>query len=316
MNAQPFDDLMVYRLADKHFLMVVNASNNDKDWTWLNAVKSGQVQVNAQMPSRMFIYGDAVQLRDLRAESSGTDRRVDIALQGRNSLKVLTSLASKGDKVSVVRGLDWAGVAQVRLGKFDLIVSRTGYTGERQGYELFVHPDHATELFQALIQGGAEPCGLASRDSLRTEAGLPLYGHELAGELQLGAADAGMGKFVKLWKPFFVGRDAYQAHEATRDSIIARFKINQKGARPPKVDDPMVDARGRVIGIVTSCTIDSDGYQNGLVYVKESHAIEGTEVQVFAGGLGDTPKETPRIGSKVTVPQTAVILSRYPKQKK
>jgi glycine hydroxymethyltransferase len=125
------------------------------------------------MPSRTFIYGDAVQLRDLRAESSGADRRVDIALQGRNSLKVLTSLANKGDKVSVVRGLEWAGVAQVTLGKFDLIVSRTGYTGERQGYELFVHPDQATALFQALLENGAEPCGLASRDSLRTEAGLP-----------------------------------------------------------------------------------------------------------------------------------------------
>lgn len=316
VNAQPFDDLMVYRLGIQHFLIVVNASNNDKDWAWLNAVKDGQVQVNAHMPSRTFIYGDAVQLRDLRAESSGADRRVDIALQGRNSLKVLTSLANKGDKVSVVRGLEWAGVAQVTLGKFDLIVSRTGYTGERQGYELFVHPDQATALFQALLENGAEPCGLASRDSLRTEAGLPLYGHELAGDLQLGASDAGMGKFVKLWKPFFVGRDAYKTYEATRDSVITRFKINLKGARPPKAGDPVVDGRGRVIGIVTSCTIDSDGYQNGLVYIKETHATEDTEIQIFAGGLGNPTTETPRIGSKVTVPQSAVILSRYPKQKK
>ncbi|MGV2434252.1 MAG UNVERIFIED_CONTAM: hypothetical protein LVT10_04740 [Anaerolineae bacterium] len=161
----------------------------------------------------------------------------------------------------------------------------------------YVHPDQATALFQALLENGAEPCGLASRDSLRTEAGLPLYGHELAGDLQLGASDAGMGKFVKLWKPFFVGRDAYKTYEATRDSVITRFKINLKGARPPKAGDPAVDGRGRVIGIVTSCTIDSDGYQNGLVYIKETHATEDTEIQIFAGGLGNPTTETPRIGS-------------------
>ena len=84
------------------------------------------------------------------------------------------------------------------LGGFELYVSRTGYTGERTAYELFAHPEQANALFAALIEAGATPCGLAARDSLRTEAGLPLYGQELSGPLSLNPADAGFGAYVKL----------------------------------------------------------------------------------------------------------------------
>ncbi len=105
-----------------------------------------------------------------------------------------------------------------QLAGFDVIISRTGYTGERIAYELFVHPDKAPAFWKAVVAAGKpfglKPCGLAARDSTRTEAGLPLYGHELAGPYGLNPANAGFGSYVKLWKPFFIGRDAFIAHEA------------------------------------------------------------------------------------------------------
>ena len=149
---------------------------------------------------------------------------MDIALQGPACRDALLQLeGSEADKAAVKR-LRWAGVTQVTLGGFDLIVSRTGYTGERVAYELFVHPDQAAALFHALLEAGVTPCGLAARDSLRTEAGLPLYGLELAGELNLNPADAGFGSYVKLYKPFFIGKAAFVAHEAGRKHQISRFR--------------------------------------------------------------------------------------------
>ena len=129
-------------------------------------------------------------------------------------------------------------------------VSRTGYTGERVAYELFVHPDEAAAVFQRLIDLGAAPCGLAARDSLRIEAGLPLYGHELAGELGLNPAEAGFGSFVKLYKPFFVGKRAFTEREMGRTRQVKRFRLDNKGGRPAQEGDAIVDARGRIVGQV------------------------------------------------------------------
>ncbi len=88
----PVDDLMIYRLSEDHYLIVVNASNNDKNWAWLNAVKNGDVMVDAAYPARKFAGADRFMLRDLRAESSGADRRVDVALQGPDSKRILFAL--------------------------------------------------------------------------------------------------------------------------------------------------------------------------------------------------------------------------------
>ena len=89
VNGVPLDDLMIYRLSEDHYLMVVNASNNDKNWAWLNAVKNGTVSIDAAHPTRKFEGGDRFTLRDLRAPSSGADQRVDIALQGPYSKQIL-----------------------------------------------------------------------------------------------------------------------------------------------------------------------------------------------------------------------------------
>lgn len=316
VDGNPLDDLLIYRLAAQHYLIVVNASNNDKNWAWLNAVKNGQVAVSRKHPYLSFRAGSSLTLRDLRNPSAGADQRVDIALQGSKSLKILEQLGGDEAHMQAVKRLAWAQVTRAVLGGYDLIVSRTGYTGERVGYELFVHPDQAAALFAKLVELGAAPCGLAARDSLRTEAGLPLYGHELAGGLSLKPGDAGMGNYARHWKPFFVGKAPYIAYEKQRDSVIARFRLTQKGARPPRQGDPVVDVRGRVVGIVTSCTPDSEGYQLGQVYIKQEFAVEDTPVGVFAGGYPASSARAVKIGDKLPVPQTAVILSRFPKRKK
>ncbi|MBN1679783.1 MAG: serine hydroxymethyltransferase, partial [Anaerolineae bacterium] len=198
----PIDDIFIYRLEPDYFLVVVNSANNDKDWAWLSGLKNGSLMADPDRPYVRMPGRDDFVLRDLRDPAVGNERRVDIALQGPASRDILLGLhGSDADKARIKR-LTWAGVARVTLGGYDLVVARTGYTGERIAYELFVHPDKAPALFKDLAEGGATPCGLAARDSLRTEAGLPLYGHELAGNLGLNPADAGFGSYAKLWKPY------------------------------------------------------------------------------------------------------------------
>lgn len=314
-NGIPFDDLLIYRLGADHFFIVVNASNNDKNWAWVNAVKNGEVRVDAAMPQRR-ISAENVILRDLRSESSGADCRVDIALQGPESKNVLLEMHASDEDKARIKALKWAGITRVNLGGFDLIVSRTGYTGERMAYELFPHPDDAQALFRRLVELGAVPCGLAARDSLRIEAGLPLYGHELAGDLGLNPADAGMGSYVKLYKPFFVGKQGFAAHEAKRDAEVTRFRMDQKRARPAHAGDPIVDSRGRVVGIVTSCSIDTEGYQLGQAYLKKEFRKRGTQLAVYAGSARTKAGDfgNLRMGDRAPMPEPITILSRFPKR--
>lgn len=313
----PLDDIYVYKLDVQKYMMVVNASNNDKDWAWATAVREGKIMIDPSRPgARLLERPDQVTLRDLRSLGSTTDRRVDIALQGPKSKDILLSLGGTDTDVKKVSGLGWSHVTHVTLGGFDLIVSRTGYTGERIAFELFVHPDHAVKLFEALIAAGATPCGLASRDSLRTEAGLPLYGHELGGDHELTPGDAGFASYVKLWKPFFIGKSPYVAREIMRDAVITRFRMDNKGVRPPQSGTALVDRRGKVVGIVTSCSIDSDGYQTGQAYLKEDYANDGTAVFVVTSTPGSNGKDALTFGDKVSVPDAATVLTKFPVKKK
>jgi glycine hydroxymethyltransferase len=312
----PLDDLMIYRVGSEEYLLVVNASNNDKNWAWLNAVKDGTVSIDPANPSRR-VSTAGFELRDLRAASSGADQRVDVALQGPKSQEILQKMSGDADDKTAVKALAWAGVTRATLDGFDLIISRTGYTGERTAFELFVHPDRAADLFRRLTELGATPCGLASRDSLRTEAGLPLYGHELAGPLNMNPADAGFGSYVKVWKSFFVGKAAYITHEAKRDVELIRFSLPQ-GSRSAHQGDPLVDSRGKVVGTVTSCALDGAGTFTGLALVKDEFTTEGTELGVFPGSdkLNSVNLSGLAIGARAVVPVTATVLSRFPKAKK
>ena len=315
------DDLLVYRLAADRFMLVVNASNNDKDWAWLNAVNKGEVMIDAERPYAKIQH--PVQLRDLRNPQYGNECRVDMPLQGPRATDILLTLCDDPALAKRIKGLPWAGLTQGNVGGFDLIISRTGYTGERVAYELFVHPDQAPDLWAALLEVGEsmglKPCGLAARDSTRTEAGLPLYGHELAGEMNLNPGDAGFGSYAKLWKPFFVGRAAFIAREESRDRVVVRFRMNEKGVRRPDGGDPVLDKRGKVIGTVTSCAIDSEGYLLGQAVVPVSMSEADTAVSIYQLGGGQRAIRVPdkvAVGARLPMPDGATIWSRFPSRKK
>ncbi len=311
------DDCMIYRRADQVYLVVVNASNDDKDWAWLNAVKKGEVCVDETRPWALA-FGRDCTLRNLRDPKEGADQRVDIALQGPRSREILLAMGCEDDIAELLKKLPWAGVMEGVFGGIDLVVSRTGYTGERVAFELFVHPDNSVELWQALLEVGEplglKPVGLGARDSLRTEAGLPLYGHEMAGEMDLGVGHAGFAAYVKTYKPWFIGRAAYLAQEAERTGEVTRFRFNEKGVRMAHAGDPVVDGRGRVIGVVTSCAVDSEGFLLGQAYLEKKYLQPGTPIAVFQSAsdkAGPAPSAL-GIGDRVSIPTPATVLKRFP----
>ncbi|MBE0699026.1 MAG: glycine cleavage system aminomethyltransferase GcvT [Anaerolineaceae bacterium] len=317
-DANVIDDTLVYRRSTEKYLVVVNASNDDKDWAWLNSVREGMVLVDRSRPWAKA-FGRGVHLHNLRDPREGEDMRVDIALQGPKSRDILLALGTDAQTRKRIMGLKRTELCEARVGGFDLVVSRTGYTGEKMAFELFVHPDLAPDLWNRLMEAGAplglKPCGLGARDSLRTEAGLPLYGHEMGGDRNLGVAEAGFGSYVKIYKPWFIGRDAYIAREAARTSVVTRFRFSEKGVRVAHPDDPVLDSRGRVVGVVTSCAIDSDGLLTGQVYIDQKLAIEGTPISIFQSAsttAGKAPADL-KNGDRMTLPTPATIASRFPK---
>ncbi|MEZ4519808.1 MAG: glycine cleavage system aminomethyltransferase GcvT [Chloroflexota bacterium] len=321
-DGQVVDDLMIYRTGEETYMMVVNASNNDKDWAWINAVNEGRVLIDPQRPFARVQH--PARVRDLRDLQHGDDCRVDIALQGPNSTDILIALSEADpDFARTIKALPWAGVMKATIGGFDLVISRTGYTGERVAYELFIHPERSVAFWNALLASGEayelKPCGLAARDSTRTEAGLPLYGHELSGSNGLNPADAGFGSYVKVWKPFFIGREAFIAHEADRDRVVVRFRMNEKGVRRPETGDPVLDRRGKVVGLVTSCAIDSEGYLLGQAVMPLEMSAPDTPVSIYQLGGGQRPikgVEGFKEGSRLPTPDGATVLTRFPQRKK
>ncbi len=315
------DDLLVYRRGKEKFMLVVNAANNDKDWSWLNAVNEGRVQIDPQRPWAQLQF--QAQLRDLRDLQWGKECLVDIALQGPRATDILLSLCNDPELATQIKAMPWASLVEGNIAGLDIVISRTGYTGERVAYELFVHPDHSPDFWEALLGAGEAygllPCGLAARDSTRTEAGLPLYGHELAGPLALSPAGAGFGSYVKTWKPFFIGRRSYISQEKTRKRSAVRFRMNAKGVRRPELGDPIVDKRGKVVGTVTSCAIDTDGFLLGQAVVASEMAKPDTQLSIYQLGGGKRKLKLPdsiKMGSRLPMPDRATVLSRFPKPAK
>ncbi len=323
-DADVIDDTLIYRRAVDKFLMVVNASNDDKDRTWLEAVRDGKVKIDNAHPGARTLGYNAV-IRNLRDPQAGDEMRVDIALQGPKSQDILLAMGVSADTRRRITALKRTNLCDAKVGGFDLIVSRTGYTGEKMAFELFVHPEKAVNFWHAVLKAGEKfglkPIGLGARDSLRTEAGLPLYGHEMGegsgkgGQHDLGVGEAGFGGYVKTNKPWFIGRDAFVAHEATRKGLVVRFKFPEKGVRMAHNGDPVLDKHGRVIGWVTSCAADMDGTLTGQAYIELKYAAEGTPVFVYQsapGKAGPAPAEM-KLGDKGLLPTEAVVISRFPK---
>lgn len=321
-NADVIDDTLVYRRTNDKFLVVVNASNDDKDRTWLEAVRDGKVKIDNSRPWAKT-YGYQAIIRNLRDPKAGADMRVDIALQGPKSRDILLAMGISASDRRRVMALKRTQLCDAVVGGFDLIVSRTGYTGEKMAFELFVHPDKALDFWNAVLKVGqpfgVKPIGLGARDSLRTEAGLPLYGHEMGagsgkGHRDLGVAEGGFGSYVKTYKPWFIGREAYVAREKERTGVVTRFRFTEKGVRMAHNGDPVLDKRGKVIGWVTSCAVDAEGFLTGQAFVEMKAAEEGTTIYVYQGApekAGQSPASM-RQGDKTVLPTQATILSRFP----
>jgi glycine hydroxymethyltransferase len=323
-DANVIDDLLVYRRGPEKYLVVVNASNDDKNWAWLNAVKEGRVRADNRHPCTRA-YGRNVVLRNLRDPQESADMRVDIAIQGPKSREILLALGCDPANRKRIMKLNRTELCEAVAGGFDLVVSRTGYTGEKIAFELFVHPAKANELFKTLLKVGEplglKPCGLGARDSLRTEAGLPLYGHEMGtgsgqlGERDLGVAEAGFGSYVKTYKPWFIGREAFLQREVSRKGVVVRFRFNDKGVRMAHGGDPVIDRRSRVIGWVTSCAVDKEGLLTGQAYVELKNSEESTPVFIYQSAAKETGKAPAdlMVGDRSLLPTPATVISRFQK---
>ncbi|MFF7973713.1 glycine cleavage system aminomethyltransferase GcvT [Streptomyces sp. NPDC007905] len=248
------DDLIVYRLAETEYMVVANASN-------------AQVVLDA-LAERAG--GFDAEVRDDR------DAYALIAVQGPEApgiLKALTDADLDGLKY-------YAGLPGTVAG-VPALIARTGYTGE-DGFELFVKPEHAVELWRALTEAGEGvglvPCGLSCRDTLRLEAGMPLYGHELS--TSLTPFDAGLGRVVKFEKDGdFVGREALRraAERAASEPPRVLVGLVAQGRRVPRAGYAVV-AGGQVIGEVTSgAPSPTLGKPIAMAYVDAAHAAPGTE---------------------------------------
>lgn len=175
------DDLLVYKMGDNDYFIVINAANIDKDWQWMQQQAEGY---DIEMHNVSDSYGQ-------------------LAVQGPEAVTV----------VEEVLGLECAELAFYTVKTAgDIIVSRTGYTGE-DGFEIYGSHEYIREAWDKLIQSGrCKPCGLGCRDTLRFEVGLPLYGDELSADIS--PVMAGLAFFCKLDKPEFIGKDALVAQKA------------------------------------------------------------------------------------------------------
>ncbi|MDP4085251.1 MAG: glycine cleavage system aminomethyltransferase GcvT [Bacillota bacterium] len=258
-NGGTVDDLLVYKIEDNHYLLVINASNIEKDYRWLEDHLEGNVQIE-----------------------NLSEKTAQLALQGPIAESVLQKLAS--DKNLGEIGF-FKFQQEVILNGKKALVSRTGYTGE-DGFEIYCDTKDAVELWKEILHAGEEegviPCGLGARDTLRFEANLPLYGQELSSSIS--PLEAGIGFAVKLNKEDdFIGKEALKAQK-------------EKGLTRKVVGIEMID-RGiprhgylvfkgeEQIGEVTTGTQSPTLKKNiGLALVKSEYAFQGQELEVEIRG--------------------------------
>jgi glycine hydroxymethyltransferase len=303
-------------------MVVVNASNEPKIKAYLAALKAGKAAIDVSNPKRRIEIAD---VRDMRDTNTGPDCMVDIALQGPQSVEVLNKL----DKTigQQAGGLKSFTFLEVRLAGIDYIISRTGYTGAKVCFELFVHPKDAAKLWQKLIDAGGLPCGLGARDSLRVEAGLPLYGHELDGPHNITPFEAGYGWAVKLDKEFFIGKHVMEKIAKNFNMKVARIELSgEKGIRPIRQNDGVI-ASSVCIGWVLSsafayATADrsatAGNRQIGLVYLEKDGLAEEDPVGVYYLARSESQKskgkkESVERGERLEADIAGTVLSRFEK---
>ncbi len=240
------DDLLVYKMADNCFFLVINAANIDKDWAWIQQQAHG---FDVVLEHQSDQYGE-------------------LAVQGPDSEKVLAD----------VLGIDGSDLTFYTFKTVnDVILSRTGYTGE-DGFEIYAPPEYITECWDKLVASGrCKPCGLGCRDTLRFEVGLPLYGDELSADIT--PIMAGLGMFVKLDKPEFIGREALLRQKAEGPARkLVGIELQDKAI--PRHGYAVL-REGRPVGEVTTGyhTISTDK-SVCMALVDSSCATLGTAVEV------------------------------------
>lgn len=217
------DDLLVYReFEPDHFLLVVNAANIDKDYEWILAQTAG--------------YDVAV--------VNDSDNWGQIAVQGPGAEKVVTEVLGLAEAAA----LTFYTYYESQWNGHRMVVSRTGYTGE-DGFELYTTCEDIKEIWKKLLDNGVVPCGLGCRDTLRFEAGLPLYGDELSDTIT--PIEAGLGMFCKLDKEEFIGKDvvAKQKAEGTERKLVG-IELEDKAI--PRATYPVETEDGTQVGVVTT----------------------------------------------------------------
>ncbi len=312
------DDILVYRRAHDRILLVVNAANAEKDEAWIRAAATGEFFLDRD---RRWIKADGPpEIVNLKAESAGAERRVDLALQGPRSFEILAAAAENPRLMARLGLRKRFEFVEGEINGINALISTTGYTGAKVGFEILVHPDRLVDLWRLLLargeRFGLRPTGLGARDSTRIEAGFPLWGHELAGEHDITPAEAGYGSSVKFHKPFFVGREIMLRHEHARARQVVRFEIEGKGKRLVRSGNPIVDRGGKYIGAVTSNTQIEDR-QIGLAIVDLKSAKAGTDLYMYrlppqADRLPE-PKRLDRLaaGDSVLLPDRATVIRRF-----
>jgi aminomethyltransferase len=263
------DDLVVYRLDGEHYLVVANAANVP---TVVSALHDR-------------VSGYAAELRD------ATDEWALIAVQGPTAAAIVASL-STGD----VSALKYYSIEAHLLDSVPVLLARTGYTGE-DGYEIYCRPAEAAQMWTALTHAGRShgltPAGLACRDTLRLEAGMPLYGHELTREVT--PFDAGLGRVVTFDKEAgFIGEEALLR---CRDAEPRRRLIGlvTDGRRAPRAGYTVLDAhRGEPVGHVTSgAPSPTLGHPIAMAYVPPSFTEVGTPLLIDIRGSHEGAKVVP-----------------------
>ena len=247
------DDLLVYRIDEKTYMLVVNASNIEKDWNWIAKYNT-----------------EGVDMKDI------SDRTSLLAVQGpkaADALQSLTDIDLGSMEYYTFKKGTFAGIDNV-------VVSATGYTGAG-GFEIYFDNEHAeyiwSEVFKAGAPFGIKPIGLAARDTLRLEMGFCLYGNDI--DDTTSPLEAGLGWVTKFTKAFTNSEALQQQKQAGVERKLIGFEMIDRGI--PRHDYLIVDADGNTIGKVTSGT-QSPSLQKaiGLGYVKNEFAKEGSDIYI------------------------------------
>jgi aminomethyltransferase len=247
------DDLIVYQIEQQKYLLVVNAARADEDFAWLQ----NHCMKECSLTSRSADFGA-------------------VAIQGPQTVALFHALFAKNIELPARNH-----IVDVPFGTTNISIARTGYTGE-DGIEVFFAAKDAVRFWSALLEHGKtlgiKPCGLGARDTLRLEMCYPLNGSDLSPERN--PIEAGLGFFVDLAKPEFVGRDALlKTKESGPSERLVPFRMKEKG--PPPRPHYTVFRDGERIGEVTSGTLSpSLNWGVGMAYVSSAHAKIGTEIDI------------------------------------